>query len=107
MQIEIVEVASSLSKATKAQPSLTIVGAFSDMMRHLRKSILCSVDDSELGEEVIQWNRKFYTAVDECLVQMSQKVKFMLLSSKVLNLCNFTSQGHQKHALCPIYLCSK
>ncbi|XP_070031732.1 protein SEMI-ROLLED LEAF 2-like isoform X1 [Nicotiana tabacum] len=74
MQIEIVEVASSLSKATKAQPSLTIVGAFSDMMRHLRKSILCSVDDSELGEEVIQWNRKFYTAVDECLVQMSQKV---------------------------------
>ncbi|MCD9645182.1 membrane anchoring protein efr3a [Datura stramonium] len=74
MQIEIVEVASSLSKATKAQSSVTIVGAFSDMMRHLRKSILCSVDDSELGEEVIQWNRKLYAAVDECLVQMSQKV---------------------------------
>ncbi|CAN4110349.1 unnamed protein product [Withania somnifera] len=74
MQIEIVEVASSLSKATKAQSSVTIVGGFSDMMRHLRKSILCSLDDSELGEEVIQWNRKLYTAVDECLVQMSQKV---------------------------------
>ncbi|KAM3323427.1 protein SEMI-ROLLED LEAF 2 [Capsicum chacoense] len=74
MQIEIVQVASSLSKATKAQLSVTIVGAFSDMMRHLRKSILCSLDDSELGEEVIQWNRKLYTAIDECLVQMSQKV---------------------------------
>ncbi|KAK6804066.1 hypothetical protein RDI58_001850 [Solanum bulbocastanum] len=74
MQIEIVEVASSLAKATKAQSSVTIVGAFSDMMRHLRKSILCSLDDSELGEEVIQWNRKLYTAVDECLVQLSLKV---------------------------------
>lgn len=74
MQIEIVEVASSLSKATKAQLSVTIVGAFSDMMRHLRKSIICSLDDSELGEEVIQWNRKLYTAVDECLVQLSLKV---------------------------------
>ncbi|XP_055817871.1 protein SEMI-ROLLED LEAF 2-like [Solanum dulcamara] len=74
MQIEIVEVASSLCKATKAQSSVTIVGAFSDMMRHLRKSILCSLDDSELGEEVIQWNRKLYTAVDECLVQLSLKV---------------------------------
>lgn len=78
MQIEIVQVASSLSKATKAQLSVTIVGAFSDMMRHLRKSIICSLDDSELGEEVIQWNRKLYTAIDECLVQMSQKVNFML-----------------------------
>ncbi|WMV10800.1 hypothetical protein MTR67_004185 [Solanum verrucosum] len=74
MQIEIVEVASSLAKATKSQSSVTIVGAFSDMMRHLRKSILCSLDDSELGEEVIQWNRKLYTAVDECLVQLSLKV---------------------------------
>ncbi|KAI3445035.1 hypothetical protein Pfo_001700 [Paulownia fortunei] len=74
MQIDIVQVAISLARLTKAQPSVTIVGAFSDMMRHLRKSIHCSLDDSELGEEIIQWNRKFHSVIDECLVQLSYKV---------------------------------
>ncbi|XP_022869447.1 uncharacterized protein LOC111388865 isoform X2 [Olea europaea var. sylvestris] len=74
MQVDIVQVATTLAQATKVQPSVTIVGAFSDMMRHLRKSIHCSLDDTELGEELIQWNRKFHAAVDECLVQLSYKV---------------------------------
>ncbi|VFQ92066.1 unnamed protein product [Cuscuta campestris] len=74
MQVDIVEVATSLSVYTKAQTSATVVGAFSDMMRHLRKSIHCSLDDSEMGEEVIQWNRKYRAAVDECLVQISRKI---------------------------------
>ncbi|KAG8391231.1 hypothetical protein BUALT_Bualt01G0166300 [Buddleja alternifolia] len=74
MQIDIVQVAIALAQVTKAQPSATIVGAFSDMMRHLRKSIHCSLDDSELGDEIIQWNRKFNGVVDECLVQLSYKV---------------------------------
>ncbi|XP_031127759.1 uncharacterized protein LOC116029856 isoform X4 [Ipomoea triloba] len=74
MQVDIVEVATSLTQHTKVQPSATVMGAFSDMMRHLRKSIHCSLDDSDLGEEVIQWNKKYRTVVDECLVQMSLKV---------------------------------
>ncbi|KAJ8556399.1 hypothetical protein K7X08_029790 [Anisodus acutangulus] len=74
MQVEIVEVATSLSNVTKVQPSVTIIGAFGDMIRHLRKSIHCSLDESDLGEETIKWNRKFNKAVDECLVELSQKV---------------------------------
>ncbi|PIN14084.1 putative transmembrane protein cmp44E [Handroanthus impetiginosus] len=74
MQIDIVQVAIALARVTKAQPSVTIVGVFSDMMRHLRKSIHCSLDDSELGEEIIQWNKKFHVVIDECLVQLSYKV---------------------------------
>lgn len=74
VQVDIVQVATTLAQATKVQPSVTIVGAFSDMMRHLRKSIHCSIDDTELGEELIRWNRKFQAAVDECLVQLSYKV---------------------------------
>ncbi|KAL8155037.1 hypothetical protein AgCh_000425 [Apium graveolens] len=74
MQVDIVLVATSLAQTTKSQSSVTIVGAFSDMMRHLRKSIHCSLDDSNLGEEVVKWNRKFQEAVYECLVRMSQKV---------------------------------
>ncbi|CAN1815912.1 Protein SEMI-ROLLED LEAF 2 [Linum perenne] len=74
MQLDIVHVATSLAQATKADQSLAIVGALSDMMRHLRKSIHCSLDDSDLGSEVIEWNRKFREAVDGCLIQLSLKV---------------------------------
>ncbi|CAI0393835.1 unnamed protein product [Linum tenue] len=74
MQLDIVSISTCLAQATKAQQSLAIVGALSDMMRHLRKSIHCSLDDSDLGNEVIEWNRKFQEAVDECLIQLSQKV---------------------------------
>ncbi|KAK4411064.1 protein SEMI-ROLLED LEAF 2 [Sesamum angolense] len=74
MQIDIVHVATSLVRVTKPQSSVMIVGAFSDMMRHLRKSIHCSLDDSKLGEDIIQWHRKFHVAIDECLVQLSYKI---------------------------------
>lgn len=77
MQIDIVQVAISLARVTKAQPSVQIVGAFSDMMRHLRKSMHCTLDDSELGDDVIQWNRKLYSVIDECLVELSYKVSYL------------------------------
>lgn len=74
MQLDIVDVATSLARETKVQSSVAIIGALSDMMRHLRKSIHCSLDDSNLGAEITEWNRKFRAAVDECLVQLTHKV---------------------------------
>ncbi|KAM7262533.1 hypothetical protein ACFE04_000216 [Oxalis oulophora] len=76
MQLDIVNVATTLAQRTKVQQSMAISGSLSDMMRHLRKSIHCSLDDSNLGAEVIQWNQQFHAAVDECLVQITQKVEF-------------------------------
>ncbi|KAK3223938.1 hypothetical protein Dsin_010963 [Dipteronia sinensis] len=74
MQLDIVNVATALARQSKVQLSVAIIGAFSDMMRHLRKSIHCCLDDANLGPEVIEWNRKFRAAVDECLVQLSHKI---------------------------------
>ncbi|XP_050385943.1 protein SEMI-ROLLED LEAF 2 isoform X2 [Argentina anserina] len=74
MQLDIVDVVTSLARETKVQSSVAIIGALSDMMRHLRKSIHCSLDDSNLGAEVIEWNQKFRAAVDDCLVQLTHKV---------------------------------
>ncbi|KAF3437919.1 hypothetical protein FNV43_RR20675 [Rhamnella rubrinervis] len=74
MQLDVVEVATALAKQTKVQASVAMIGALSDMMRHLRKSIHCSLDDSSLGAEVIEWNRKYGKAVDECLVELIYKV---------------------------------
>ena len=81
IQLDIVDVATSLAQQTKVQHSVAIIAALSDMMRHLRKSIHYSLDDSNLGAEVIQWNQKYRAAVDECLVQLSHLV--ILFSSMI------------------------
>ena len=74
MQLDIVKVTTSLARHTKVEPSVAIIGALSDAMRHLRKSIHCSLDDSNLGTDIITWNKCFREEVDKCLVQLSQKV---------------------------------
>ncbi|KAK7336565.1 hypothetical protein VNO77_17110 [Canavalia gladiata] len=74
MQLDIVEVTTSLSQFAKVQPSVSIIGSISDMMRHLRKSIQYSLDSSNMAPDVISWNKKFRKVVDRCLVQLSNKV---------------------------------
>lgn len=81
MQLNIVEVATSLVQHTKIQPSVAINGAVSDLMRHLRRSIQCSLDDANQGTAIIKQSAKFQTAVDECLVQFSKKVIFYFFTS--------------------------
>lgn len=79
MQLNIVEVTSSLAQQVKVEPSVALIGAVSDIIRHLRKSIHCSFDDSNLGEDVKKWNKSFREAVDRCLVQLSYKVSITTL----------------------------
>lgn len=74
MQLDIVEVTTSLAQLAKVESSVAIIGAVSDVMRHLRKSIHCSLDDTNLGANVIKWNKSFREAVDECLIQLVYKV---------------------------------
>ncbi|KAG9456465.1 hypothetical protein H6P81_000973 [Aristolochia fimbriata] len=74
MQLSIVEVTTILAQHSKVQSSVAIIGAVTDLMRHLRKSIHLSLDDANLGTDMIKWNIKFRTAVDECLVQVANKV---------------------------------
>lgn len=94
MQLDIVGVITHLAQQTRSQQSVAIIGALSDMMRHLRKSIHCSLDDSNLGSEIIQWNQKYRMEVDECLVQLTIKVTTnsplpkMILVNSVTNQIN-------------------
>ncbi|KAK9154874.1 hypothetical protein Sjap_002354 [Stephania japonica] len=74
MQLSIVKVATALAQHSKVQASRAIIGTVSDLMRHLRKGIHCSIDDSNLGVDIITWNQKFQAAIDECIVQISNKV---------------------------------
>lgn len=88
MQLEIVDVTTSLIEHTKVEPSVAIIGAVTDVMRHLRKSIHCSLDDANLGSDVIKFNRNFRESVDKCLVQLSYKVQLVLF------ICYFTLKYH-------------
>ncbi|KAK7285589.1 hypothetical protein RJT34_20365 [Clitoria ternatea] len=74
MQLDIMEVTTLLAHYAKVQPSVSIIGALSDMMRHMRKTIQCSLDDSNLDSDVIDSNKNFKKVVDKCLVQLLNKV---------------------------------
>ncbi|KAL3533790.1 hypothetical protein ACH5RR_007311 [Cinchona calisaya] len=74
MQLDIVKVATPLARETRTLSSVAIIGSVTDIMRHLRKSIHYSLDDANLGADLIKWNKEFREAVDECLVELSRKV---------------------------------
>lgn len=80
MQLNIVEVGTRLAEKLKTEPSIATMGAISDLMRHLRKSMRCVADDMNMGDEMVQWNNKFHAAVDDCLVQLCHKVVFFSIS---------------------------
>uniref|UniRef100_A0A6N2KDP2 Uncharacterized protein n=1 Tax=Salix viminalis TaxID=40686 RepID=A0A6N2KDP2_SALVM len=73
MQLDIVEVTTALAEHAKVDPSVAIIGAVSDVMRHLRKSIHCSLDDANLGAEIKNWNKNFREVVDKCLAELAYK----------------------------------
>lgn len=82
MQLDIVQVATSLARDTKTLASVSIIGAVTDVMRHLRKSIHYSLDDANLGADLIKWNRQFREAVDDCLIELSSKVSLSSMSGQ-------------------------
>lgn len=74
MQLDILEVITILARETKIKPSVAIVGAVNDILRHLRKTFHHSLTDANLGAEAINKNKKYQEAVDGCLVELSSKV---------------------------------
>ncbi|KAL1206888.1 Protein SEMI-ROLLED LEAF 2 [Cardamine amara subsp. amara] len=74
MQLNILEVTSSLAENAKVEHSAAVVSAISDIMRHLRKCMHSSLDEANLGTEAANCNRAISVAVDKCLVQLTKKV---------------------------------
>lgn len=74
MQLNIVKVATNLAEQSKAPTSTVIISAMADLLKHLQKSMRGTGDDEDVKDESVN---KLRTAVDECLVQLSQKVFLM------------------------------
>ncbi|CAO2044524.1 unnamed protein product [Urochloa humidicola] len=72
MQLSIVEVISSLAEQSRAQASAATIGAISDLVRHMKKTLHAALGSKDL--EVVKWNNKLRKAFDECIVQLSKKV---------------------------------
>lgn len=76
MQVNILEVTTSLAENAKSEHSAAIVSAISDIMRHLRKCMHSSLDEANLGPEAANDNRMVSVALDKCLVQLTKKVYY-------------------------------
>jgi hypothetical protein len=72
VQLSIVEVIASLAEQSRAQASAAMIGAISDLVRHMKKTLQVAVGNREL--ELVKWNDKLRKAVDDCIVQLSKKV---------------------------------
>ncbi|CAL5060333.1 unnamed protein product [Urochloa decumbens] len=72
MQLSIVEVISALAEQSRAQASAASIGAISDLVRHMKKTLHVALGSKDL--EVVKWNDKLRKAFDECIVQLSNKV---------------------------------
>ncbi|KAM0898549.1 hypothetical protein ACQ4PT_021871 [Festuca glaucescens] len=72
VQLSIVEVIASLAEQSRAQASAATIGAISDLVRHMKKTLQVAVGSREL--ELLKWNDKLRKAVDDCIVQLSKKV---------------------------------
>ncbi|XP_020573635.1 uncharacterized protein LOC110020023 [Phalaenopsis equestris] len=74
MQLKMINVATRLAGQSKAETSLAIISTITDLVRHLRRNMQCEIDKSGLSEDMLKWNNKFQKAIEECLVQLSNKV---------------------------------
>ncbi|KAH7651082.1 putative transmembrane protein cmp44E protein [Dioscorea alata] len=74
MQLNIVQVTTSLAEHSKCQTSAPLVTAISDLVRHLRRTMQCALCSLDLGDDIIKWNNEFRAALDDCLVHLCKKV---------------------------------
>ncbi|KAJ4754262.1 ARM repeat superfamily protein [Rhynchospora pubera] len=73
MQLDIIEVTTCLANQSRAQNSIAMMGALTDMVKHLRKSMQLPAESGR-GEEEIKWNNRYRKLVDECLIQLARKL---------------------------------
>ncbi|KAL5221144.1 hypothetical protein ABZP36_025857 [Zizania latifolia] len=73
-QIYILKVASLLAKHAKLKASVAIASATSDLIRHLRKCMHCAIETPNVQDGFCKWNSALYVALEECLVQLTEKV---------------------------------
>lgn len=73
-QIDIVNVATQLAQNAKQEASVAIIGAISDLMKHLRRCLQYSAESSSPSDSLDKWNTELQSALEKCILQLSNKV---------------------------------
>ncbi|GFY81384.1 ARM repeat superfamily protein [Actinidia rufa] len=73
-QINIVNVTTQLAQNAKQEASIAIVGAITDLMKHLRKCMQYSAEASSPSDSLDKWNTDLQSALEKCILQLSKKV---------------------------------
>lgn len=93
LQINIINIITTLAENAKQQVSPAIVGGISDLVKHLRKSMQYSAEQLSPGEGL-----NIQSAIENCILQLSYKVClsslwFCWLGSFLLHLQYFPSSN--------------
>lgn len=74
VQINIVNVTTQLAKNAKQQASVAIIGAISDLIKHLRKCLQNLAEVSSPRDATDKWHTDLHLALEKCISQLSIKV---------------------------------
>lgn len=80
MQISIIDITTELAKNAKQQASVTIIGAITDLVKHLRKCMVHSTNDSSPRDSSDEWKKRLQPALENCIAHLSNKVDVCFLT---------------------------
>jgi hypothetical protein len=73
LQTDIVNVTTQIAQSAKQQASVAIIGAISDLIKHLRKCLQNQAEASN-PSSTDKWNQDLQLALERCISQLSNKV---------------------------------
>ncbi|KAG4979616.1 hypothetical protein JHK82_032869 [Glycine max] len=74
LQINIINTTTKLAQNVKQQASVAILGAISDLIKHLRKCLQNSAEASSIGNDGLKLNTELQFALEMCILHFSNKV---------------------------------
>ncbi|WVZ04345.1 hypothetical protein V8G54_025151 [Vigna mungo] len=74
LQINIINTTTKLAQNVKQQASVAILGAISELIKHLRKTLQNSAEASSLGNNGFKLNTELQFALEMCILHLSNKV---------------------------------
>lgn len=100
LQINIINIITTLAENAKQQVSPAIVGGISDLVKHLRKCMHNSAEQLSPGDGLDNGNYDIQSAIENCILQLSYKV-----CRSSLGLCWLGSFLLHLHDFPPSNLC--
>ncbi|BAT90829.1 hypothetical protein VIGAN_06211800 [Vigna angularis var. angularis] len=74
LQINIINATTKLAQNVKQQASVAILGAISELIKHLRKTLQNSAEASSFGNDGFKLNTELQFALEMCILHLSNKV---------------------------------